>query len=124
MILAVVDDLLFSSKIRATAERAGRSVVFVRSRSDVVPEIRTRKPSLVIFDLDRPSLDAISAIAEIKAQPELASLPLIGFVSHVRADIIDAARRAGIDQVLARSAFVAKLPELVAAAPHHSSAPE
>jgi hypothetical protein len=38
-------------------------------------------------------------------------------VSHVRGDLIDAARAAGIDQVLARSAFVTKLPDLIASTP-------
>jgi len=124
MILAVVDDLLFSSKIRATADRLGRSIVFVRNRAEIVPEIIAKKPSVVIFDLDRPLLDATSAIAEIKAHDDLANIPLIGFVSHVRADVIDAARRAGIDQVMARSAFVTKLPEILGAGSPHSSAPE
>lgn len=116
MIVAVVDDLLFSSKIRGAAQHAGQTIHFVRSPAALIDEIREKQPGLVIFDLDRASLSPIAAIASVKAQADLVHIPLVGFVSHVHTDVIDAARRAGIDQVMARSAFVAKLPELLAGA--------
>jgi DNA-binding NarL/FixJ family response regulator len=114
MVLAVVDDLLFSSKIRAVADRAGQTVAFARSRDAVLPEILAKMPHVVIIDLDRATLDPMATIRDIKARPELDAIRVVGFVSHVHADTIEAARDAGIDLVLARSAFVAKLPELVA----------
>jgi hypothetical protein len=43
-------------------------------------------------------------------------VPVVAFASHVRADLIAEARAAGADRVLARSAFVAELPALVARA--------
>jgi CheY-like chemotaxis protein len=114
MVLAVVDDLLFSSKIRAVAERIGAPVRFVRTREAVPGEVLAAKPRLVIFDLDRAPLDPIGAIGALKADPATRGVRLIGFVSHVHADLIAAARAAGVDAVLARSAFVAALPELLA----------
>jgi DNA-binding NarL/FixJ family response regulator len=113
MVLVAVDDLLFSSKIRAAAGASGGTVAFVRSRAALVPEIRARRPALVIFDLDAAPLDPIGAIEEIRRTPDLTSVRLVGFVSHVHADRIAAARAAGIDTVMARSAFVAALPRLV-----------
>ena len=114
MVLAVVDDLLFSSKIRAVADRAGQTVAFSRSRGAVLPDIVAKKPHIVILDLDRAALDPIGTIRDIKSRRDLDGVKVVGFVSHVHAETIDAARNAGIDLVLARSAFVAKLPELVA----------
>jgi hypothetical protein len=40
----------------------------------------------------------------------------VGYVSHVDTGTIDAARAAGIDQVLARSAFVAQLGDILTTA--------
>jgi CheY-like chemotaxis protein len=114
VVLAVVDDLLFSSKIRAVADQAGRAVTFVRSRVSVLTEIRTRSARLIILDLDRTALDPMGTIREIKAHRDLSHVVVVGFVSHVHTETIEAARQAGIDLVLARSAFVAKLPELLA----------
>jgi DNA-binding NarL/FixJ family response regulator len=118
MILALVDDLLFGSRIRAVADRAGRKVVFA-GRGSVARDVRDSRPDLIIIDLDRSAQDPMAAIRAIKADadPAVSSVTIVGFVSHVRGDLIDAARAAGIDQVLARSAFVTKLPELVAATP-------
>jgi len=41
------------------------------------------------------------------------SAPVLGFASHVAAETIAAARGAGCDEVLARSAFTRRLPELL-----------
>jgi hypothetical protein len=49
----------------------------------------------------------------MKQDPALASLPTVGFVSHVRADVINAARQAGVDEVMARSAFTERLAEIL-----------
>jgi len=38
---------------------------------------------------------------------------VVGFVSHVQTETIAAARAAGIDEVMARSAFVARLATLL-----------
>ncbi len=114
MVLAVVDDLLFSSKIRAVANALGGRATFVRERAGILPGIRAHKPNLVIFDLDRDELDPIGAIREVRSQADLAHVRLVGFASHVHADRFAEAKAAGIDVALARSGFVAALPELLA----------
>ncbi len=116
MTIAVVDDLMFASKIRATAERAGAEVTFVRTRDAVLPAISTNRPSLVIFDLDREPLDPLGAIREIRADQQLRSTRLVAFVRHTSGELIAAAREAGIDQVLARSAFFPALADMLAPA--------
>jgi PleD family two-component response regulator len=112
MILAAVDDLLFSSKIRATARLVGAEVVFARTPDDILREVRARKPSLVVFDLNADKIQPLAAIGAMKADADLRSIRVLGFVSHVRTDIIEAAQAAGAE-VLPRSLFVAKLTELL-----------
>ena len=70
-------------------------------------------PALVIFDLNSAKTDPVQTIAAIKADPALAAIRTIGFVSHVNTGIIDAARRAGADEVMPRSAFAANLPDIL-----------
>ena len=121
MILAAVDDLLFSSKIRTTAKQAGVDLSFARTPSEIVERARALQPSLVIFDLDSAKASPIETVTALKRDPTLASIRTLGFVSHVHTELIDAARRAGIDDVMARSAFAARLAEiLVAASPSRS----
>jgi hypothetical protein len=58
-------------------------------------------------------MDPIGTIAALKADATLSGVATLGFVSHVDSEIIAAARAAGIDEVLARSAFVARLGEIL-----------
>ena len=113
MILIAVDDLLFSSKIRATAKQVGVDLTFARTPSDIISQARTLKPSLVIFDINSTKADPINTVAALKADPELQAIPTTGFVSHVDSALILAARNAGMDEVMARSAFVANLPQIL-----------
>jgi CheY-like chemotaxis protein len=68
----------------------------------------------VILDLNSKKLRPIDVIARMKADPELQTIRTLGFVSHVDSETIAAARAAGIDEVLARSAFADKLAEILA----------
>ena len=116
MVLVAVDDLLFSSKIRATAKQAGVDLTFARSPEEILEQARARKPALVIFDLNSAKADPVATIAALKRDPDLASIRAIGFASHVHVELIAAARNAGADQVLPRSAFAGNLAEILAAA--------
>ena len=121
MILAAVDDLLFSSKIRTTARQAGVELLFARTPPEILEQTRALRPSLVIFDLNSAKADPIQTIASLKQDAELSAVRTLGFVSHVHTELIDEARRAGIDEVMARSAFAARLAEiLLAASPSHT----
>lgn len=114
MVIAVVDDLLFGSKIRATADQAGREVKFVRQAAGALETIATDRPSLVILDLDREPLDPIGLVRAIRADASLRAVRLAAFVRHTSAGLIKEAREAGVDVVLARSAFFPALAEMLA----------
>jgi len=113
MILAVLDDLMFTSKIKTTAGQLGVTVTFARSAEAALDGMRKAAPSLVILDLNNARTNPLGIVAAMKQEPELASIPTVGYVSHVQTDVIDAARRAGVGDVMARSAFTQQLPELL-----------
>src|SRR5690606_12636712 len=115
MILIAVDDLMFSSRISTTAKATGASIRFTRSLDAVLAAARETLPSLVILDLNSPRLQPLDIVGALKSDPALAGIPTLGFVAHVDTATIEAARAAGVDRVLARSAFVQQLPELLAA---------
>ena len=113
MILAVLDDLMFSSKIKATASQLGATVTFARSADAALNEMRKSPPSLVILDLNNPRTTPLAIVASMKADPALASVPTLGYVSHVDTATINAAREAGVGEILARSAFTVQLAEIL-----------
>jgi DNA-binding NarL/FixJ family response regulator len=116
MILAAVDDLLFSSKIRTTAKLAGVELIFARTPAEILDRSRALRPALVIFDLNSAKANPIETVTAMKSDAELATIRTLGFVSHVHTGLIEAARDAGIDEVMARSAFVTRLADILLAA--------
>jgi CheY-like chemotaxis protein len=110
-VVAVVDDLMFGSRIRAAAKQAGVRAVFVRNAEDLVS--RAAGADLVLLDLNTRWLDAPAAVRSLKANAATATVRVVAFGPHVEGDALTAARKAGADQVLARSAFVKLLPDLL-----------
>jgi CheY-like chemotaxis protein len=117
MVICVIDDLMASINISSLAKGIGGiDVYFERAPEKVLGSIRDKSPSLVVFDLNSRKMNPLAAIAALKADPDLKHIRTIGFVSHVDSATIGAARQAGIDQVLARSAFFSQLRQILTAA--------
>ena len=113
MILAVLDDLMFSSKIKTTANQLGVPIVFARSPDGALAEMRKAAPTLVILDLNNARTDPLGIVAAMRGDPALAGIPTLGYASHVHVDVINAARQAGVGEVLPRSAFAAQLADIL-----------
>ena len=114
MILAILDDLMFTSKIKTAATQLGVAVNFARSADAARAAVAASPPpSLVILDLNNTRVDPLGFATAMKANPALATIPTVGYVSHVQTELIEAARAAGVDEVLARSAFTARLAEIL-----------
>jgi CheY-like chemotaxis protein len=111
-ILAVVEDLFFVAKINDLARRAGLEVEYVKTQPDLVEKAKLH-PLMVILDLNGHSLKPVEAIQKLRSLPELKSVSVIGFVSHVQGELKQKAQEAGANMVLARSAFSTSLPQLL-----------
>jgi PleD family two-component response regulator len=113
MILAVLDDLMFSSKIKTAANHLGVDLRFSRSVDGALETMRKNETTMVIFDLNNERIGPLTIVAAMKQDAALASIPTVGYASHVQTDVINAARQAGVGEVLARSAFVQQLGEIL-----------
>lgn len=105
-ILILVRDLLFQSRITSAAKAANQPFEVLRD-----PNLLAQKPArLLIADLNQPGV-----IPAVGAWIATTGGRAVGFVSHVDTDVISQARAAGIQQILARGAFVAQLPSIICA---------
>jgi CheY-like chemotaxis protein len=111
-VLAVINDLIFLSKIRETAKQVGVEVVTVTD-SLSVESISARQPRGILLDLNSGLRASVEWVRTIKADAAGRRIPIVAFASHVQSDLIAAARQAGCDRVLARSAFTQQLPALM-----------
>ena len=101
-VAACVPDLMDRSKVAAAAAAVGADVTFVARPADLAAAAAA---DVVVVDLSRPGvLEALASLAGVRT---------VGFGSHVDRALLDAARAAGCDEVLARSTFFARLPEVL-----------
>jgi DNA-binding NarL/FixJ family response regulator len=112
MILVAIEDLIFLSKIRQTAQMVGVEFDAVDPRQ-VEERLARLSVRSVIFDLNHRSGLAVDVIRALKTSSTTKQIKLVGFLSHVQADLAAAARAAGCDVVMARSAFSQQLPQLL-----------
>ncbi len=112
-VIAAVDDMFFASKIRATAESLGVAVSFVRKQERILSGAREKRPDLILVDLHSQTVDPLAIAVALKSEPDLQSIPLLGFFSHVRTDLLEEAREAGYDTVVPRSVFSRDLASIL-----------
>ena len=116
IVVAIVDDMFFASKIRATAEAVGVEIKFVRSVQTLVEKAKEAKLGLVVVDLHNTKVDPMELATELKSNEDLRTVKLLGFFSHVHADLQKNAIAAGYDQVVPRSVFARDLAQILATA--------
>jgi CheY-like chemotaxis protein len=112
-LVAFMDDLMFLSRIRDAAQSAGLQVQAVREPAALVEACRVSRPALVFVDLDSSRLASLDAVAALRADPELAGIPVVGFLGHTQTEKAHAAQNAGCTRVLTRGAFVNELRSLI-----------
>jgi CheY-like chemotaxis protein len=108
--------MFFASKIRATAEAVGVEVSFPRSVEKLIETAREVKPDLIVVDLHNTKLDPVALATELKSNEDLRAVKLLGFFSHVHADLQRNAMAAGFDKVIPRSIFARDLGQILATA--------
>ena len=111
-VLALVDDLMFLSRILEVARGTDLNVRAVRSTAELVSAAGDAA-SLVLVDADSGRLPWKEAVMALRAGPRGGRSPVIAFLSHVHALHADEARAAGCTRVLARGAFVRDLPRIL-----------
>jgi DNA-binding NarL/FixJ family response regulator len=111
-VVAVVSDLLLATRLAETARSVG-------VRLDVVPPdlalaaCQAELPELVVLDLAAAG-DPIGCARALKSDPATAGVRTVGFFPHVDQALRQAARAAGVDLVLPRSALATRLRPLLA----------
>ena len=107
-----VPNLFFATRIMAAARALGVETE-APPRARFVESCRARRPDLVVIDLAAPD-NPLELVRALKSDASLAAIPVVGFYPHVEGALRQAALAAEVDQVLPRSAFTARLGEILA----------
>lgn len=113
---ALLQDLFFRSRIEATAHAAGVPVIVSGTIEELLEKMGDARGGAVLVDLGggdvsdetRRAIDAIRTLKRLREPPAI-----VAWGSHVDIEAFEAARTAGADRVLPRSAFTRRLPQIL-----------
>lgn len=96
-VLAIVTDLMLSSRVEESLRSAGHDVAVAQSLPDSV------EADVIVCDLEAVDVEEVAQ----------ADAPTLGFYSHMDVETKNAADAAGIDLAVPRSRMARELPQLV-----------
>ncbi|MGE3268352.1 MAG: hypothetical protein AB7P40_06370 [Chloroflexota bacterium] len=113
LLLAIVDDLMVKSRIDAAAEVASVDVRYVSSFADVKAAVGTAEPRAVLVGMAATRRPWPAIVQQVKADPATRGLYVLAFGPHKNLELRAKALEAGVDRVVANSAFTRLLPTLL-----------
>ena len=113
--LALVVDLLFRSKLEAAAAKTDLQLHFTDESLAASPAIW----DVILIDLELVDAGHVLAALIEHLRRQCPTVPIIGYCSHVETARRASALAAGCSQVLSRSEFVQRLPDLLLGPPLH-----
>jgi two-component system cell cycle response regulator len=126
-ILVAEDESDQRAIVTACLEQAGYATVVVISGDRVVEVARAEAPALILLDIAMPRLDGYSACRLLKADPELAAIPVIFLTAGANLDDRLAGLALGADEFLTKPVDMRELVlriELVIARSRSRQAPK
>ena len=96
-ILIVEDNEMNRDMLSRRLERRGFAIVMAVDGQQGVDMARSEKPDLILMDMSLPVMDGWTATQTIKADAELAAIPVIALTAHAMAGDREKAMGAGCD---------------------------
>src|SRR5262245_66063963 len=84
--ILVVEDQEDNRRIlRDLLGNAGYGVIELQSGEDALAAVMTRRPDLILMDIQLPVMDGYEAAQRIKSNPEMKEVPIIAVTSYALA---------------------------------------
>jgi CheY-like chemotaxis protein len=113
LILVVDDDPVVRKLLQIFLESAGYSVVGARNGAQALECMQRLKPALVCCDLMMPEVDGFEVLKAAKADPVLATIPIVTITAAGHHNYIDRAKQLGATLCLSKPIDKVALVEVV-----------
>ena len=101
--ILVVEDQEDNRRIlRDLLGNAGFELIEAESGEDALSAIMTRRPDLILMDIQLPQMDGYEATRRIKADPALKPIPIVAVSSFAMKGDEEKARAAGCDHYVTK----------------------
>ena len=115
-ILVVDDEALLRAMLRDALEEAGYAVVLAENGRDGIASAKADRPDCILLDVMMPGLDGYQTCAAIRADPDLADIPVLLISATTDLRVIDRAEQVGAAEVLPKPLPMEQLQQALALA--------
>jgi two-component system, cell cycle response regulator DivK len=112
-ILLVEDNDINRDMLVRRLQRRGYTMVTAVDGQQGVDMARSEKPDLILMDMSLPLLDGWEATRQIKGDPNIKHIPVIGLTAHAMVGDREQALKAGCDEYATKPVEFEKLIELM-----------
>ena len=135
VIIAFISAMMTAVQVQKVTEHLGYAITFIEDAASfsqfessdletpaeplfgqdasLVELITAQQPALLIFDLSNEGIPWRRWISTLKSSPATRRVPILCFSPHVDKEAIKAAINLNVDNVVARSRFMAHMPQLI-----------
>ena len=112
-ILLVEDNEINRDMMVRRLQRRGYTIVTAVDGQQGVDMTHSEKPDLVLMDMSLPVLNGWDATRQIKGDPDVKNVPVVGLTAHAMVGDRDQALQAGCDDYATKPVEFEKLIELI-----------
>ena len=125
LVLIVEDNPRNLKLVRDLLDYAGYRTLGVSNAEDGIELARSRRPDLVLLDIQLPGMDGVEALARLRAEPEAGEIPVVALTAFAMKDDRERFLAAGFDAYIEKPLNVREFPGQVSAIlgrPHGATA--
>ncbi len=112
-ILVVDDESLLRAMLGDALEEAGHTVVLAEGGRTALARAKVDRPDCILLDVMMPDLDGYETCVALKADPDLAAIPVILISATTDLRVVDRAEQVGAVEVLPKPVPLPQLKQAV-----------
>ena len=101
LVIALCPDLMMRSRIESGLDIAGYRLRVAGGPTRLTEALAEENPACILIDLEAGD-DAIEVIERLRTDEATTGIPLAAFAGHTNVELLDRAKAAGADPVVAR----------------------
>lgn len=114
-VILIADDRPSSRELlRTVLERTGYEVIEAEDGEEAVSRARSRRPDLILLDLQMPRLDGYGVLEQLRRDPQMHAIPVLALTASAMQGDRERILAAGFTDYLAKPAGPEILRETVA----------
>ena len=115
LVLIVEDNPRNLKLVRDLLDYAGYRTLGVSNAEDGIELARSRRPDLVLMDVQLPGMDGVEALSRLRAEPGGGEIPIVALTAFAMKDDRERFLAAGFDAYIEKPLNVREFPEQVSA---------